>query len=103
MTGQECIINAKVLAYAKVNNLLGRRIVIAEVKIPAVYYPDWQEDGGFMHDEGTFEYDKSDAVLKYPDEFSYFKLGYNLVEADSNLKIEKLYNIIDLELIDTEF
>ena len=65
------------------------------INCPCVYTPDWQEDGGFMHDEGWADWDIEDARVVYPDEFT-------IVEDDKELEPEEGLEITFLIEVLTE-
>ena len=69
------------------------KIVNTLIKVPAIYIPDWQQDGGFWHDEGWADYDIRDAEVVYPDEFSETINGTE-IEYEGDLVIEELLEVI---------
>lgn len=94
MTSKQCKLQGNALCKVKINGYT--RFVITMVKVDATYYPDWQEDGGMLHDEGYYDYDLDKAEIIAPDEYLRVDLSGRLIEGNS--KIDKLLEILQENL-----
>lgn len=62
------------LCEVKIDNKIGTTHVITHITIPCTYTPDWQCDAHCWHDEGSFDYDYSEAIVTHPDEYEEIRL-----------------------------
>lgn len=70
--GYECKLRGK--AYLLADLVIGNwtvdtALVYTTIEYDAEYHPDIQVDGGFMHDEGQYDYDEEDYTIVDPEEF----------------------------------
>lgn len=94
MISKQCKLQGNALCKVKINGYT--RFVITMIEVDATYYPDWQEDGGRLHDEGFYDFDIKDAEIVAPDEYLLVKLPNKLVEGNS--KIDKLLEVLQENL-----
>lgn len=88
------------LCEVKVNNKMGTTYVITHITIPCTYTSDWQYDAHCWHDEGNFDYDYSDAVVTYPDEYEEIRLYSDENEhlKEGTGEISKLIRVLQANL-----
>jgi hypothetical protein len=96
MTERETKMSGYALCVAETTESGDKKVVSVWVECPAIYTPDWQEDGGFMHDEGWFDFDVSDATPVDDDIYRVALLGGDFV--DGKGKIKKIVQILDYNL-----
>jgi hypothetical protein len=93
---RDCRLKGYALAVAKTTKGWGHKVISVEIQCPATYTPDWQEDGGFMHDEGQYEYEINEAEPIDNTIYKVALLGGDFVQGEG--KIEKIIQFLDWDI-----
>ena len=80
-----------VLAQVEIDFMLDTYVVV-EVEVEGTYTTDWQQDGGYWHDEGFYEYDNKD--IKIIDNKNYY-----CIQLDNPCLLEGEHEITKLKKI----
>ncbi len=95
MSQRETMLEGYALCLVKINHI--EKVVSTYIEVPAVYISDWQVDGGFLHDEGQFDYDlNNDARIMYPNEYEL--IGPCGRKRDGKCQIDKLIRVFEADL-----
>lgn len=96
---RDCYLAGTVLALVLTNKPLdGYKFAQVYITLRAKYRPDWQEDGGFIHDEGQYEYNFDlKNVVDFDENYFNIIKENELIEYgdETDCKIKKIVRIYD--------
>ena len=83
-TGRDCKLEGWILCKARFKFGFPR-IISTYATVNGIAYDDWQEDGGFYHNEGWIDYDEKDIKPLAPDEYKVINAKGNVNEGESEI------------------